>query len=137
MSYSLTSIKMEDAIHAKLVDIHLRFQIQEEAYKKHLQETQALLEENSIELFRIEQMIENREIEPLSKTQLKSLIDMKVILKIRIRSYKRLIDSTKARKQKLAEDKEELLNVFFEKHRRTFVRESSFQRMASFVRAAF
>ena len=128
---------MEDAIHAKLVDIHLRFQIQEEAYKEHLHKTQALLEENSIELFRIEQMIENRDIEPLSRSQLKYLIDMKVILKKRIRDCKRIIDSTRTRKQKLAEDKEELLNVFFEKHRRTFVRENSFQRMASFVRAAF
>ncbi len=128
---------MEDAIHAKLVDIHLRFQIQEEAYKEHLYKTQALLEENSIELFRIEQMIENRDIEPLSRSQLKYLIDMKVILKRRIRDCKRIIDSTRTRKQKLAEDKEELLNVFFEKHRRTFVRENSFQRMASFVRAAF
>lgn len=128
---------MEDAIHNKLVDIHQRFQIQELAYKEHLQKTQALLEENSIELFRIEEMIENRDIQPVSKAQLKSLIEMKVILKSRIRSYQRLIDSTKARKQKLAEDKEQLLNTFFEKHRRAFVRENSFQRMVSFVRAAF
>lgn len=127
---------MEDTIHNELVGIHDMFQMLEDTCKKHLKETEALLEENSIELFRIDLMIKNRNIHHVSKTRLNALTEMKATLVLRVRSYQRLIDSAKIRKQKLIEEKEKMLNTFFEQNRRVFERQNSLQRMVSFMRAA-
>lgn len=126
---------MEDAIHSELVSIHLKFQVLEDSYRNHLKETQRLLEETQKRLQEVNQILGNRDL--LSKAQIESLIRNKATLMVRIRNYQKLVNSTRYRKVNLAAEKERLLNVFFEKHRRSFVRENSLQRMVSSLSLSF
>ncbi len=129
-----TAITMEDAINTKLVDMHLKFQLLEETYKKHIHETRTMLEEYNRELSRIEGEIQNNN---LSRAELNAHTTMKNTISKRISRHQELLSQHIERKQNLDRDKEKLLSGFFKKNRAVFVRENSLEKMVSFVKNIF